>query len=325
MRAVTIERPGGPAVLTWADVPDPECGPGQVVIDVVAGAVNRADLAQREGNYPPPPGAPEYPGLECSGRIAEVGAGVTGWRVGDEVCALLGGGGYAEKVAVDAGSVVPVPAGVGLADAAALPEVAGTVWSNVFQIARLAAGETFLVHGGASGIGTFAIQLARARGAVPYATARAGKHGALRELGVERAIDYTAEDFVAAVREATGGRGVDVVLDIIGAAYLERNLTALAPNGRLAVIGFQGGRKAELDLSLMMTRRASVSVTSLRYRPAAEKAAIMAEVREQVWPLVAAGAVRPVIDQRVPMADAARAHRLMESGDHVGKILLVRE
>jgi putative PIG3 family NAD(P)H quinone oxidoreductase len=325
VHAVTIERPGGPDVLTWAEVPDPECRPGQVVIDVVASAVNRADTSQRQGHYPPPPGSPEYPGLECSGRIAEVGDRVTGWSVGDEVCALLGGGGYAEKVAVDAGSVLPVPAGVPLADAAALPEVAGTVWSNVFQIGRLAPGETFLVHGGASGIGTFAVQLARAWGAVPYATARAGKHAALRELGVERAVDYTAEDFVEVVGEATGGRGVDVILDIMGASYLERNLRSLAPNGRLAIIGFQGGASAELNLGLMMMRRASVSVTGLRYRPAAEKAAILAEVREKVWPLLAGGQVRPVIDRRIPLADAAEAHRALESGDHIGKILLVRD
>jgi putative PIG3 family NAD(P)H quinone oxidoreductase len=323
VHAVTIERPGGPDVLTWSDVPDPECGPGQVLIDVAASAVNRADVSQRQGHYPPPPGAPEYPGLECSGRIAAVGAGVTGWSVGDEVCALLGGGGYAERVVVDAGSVLPVPAGVPLVDAAGLPEVAGTVWSNVFQIARLAPGEALLVHGGASGIGTFAVQLARAWGAVPYATARAAKHAALRELGVERAIDYTTEDFVAVVEEATGGRGVDVVLDIMGASYLERNLKSLAPNGRLAIIGFQGGATTELNLGWLMTRRASVSVTGLRYRPAAEKAAILTEVRERVWPLVAAGKVRPVIDRRIPMADAAQAHRALESGDHVGKILLV--
>ncbi|HEY3501947.1 MAG TPA: NAD(P)H-quinone oxidoreductase [Actinocatenispora sp.] len=324
MHAVTIREDGGPDVLEWAEVPDPVAADGQVLIEVAAAGVNRADIQQRKGFYPPPPGAPAYPGLECSGTIAALGAGVTGWSVGDEVCALLPGGGYAERVAVDAGTVLPVPAGVSLVDAAALPEVACTVRSNVGHVARLSAGEVLLVHGGGSGIGTFAIQYARAVGAVPYATARAAKHAALRELGAEAVFDYTATDFVAELSAATDGHGADVILDHIGMAYLERNLASLARNGRLAIIGFQGGYAGELDLRLLMGRCTSVSVTGLRARPLDEKAAIVADVREAVWPLVADGLIRPVVYRRVPMADAAGAQRLMESNDHTGKILLVR-
>lgn len=324
VHAVTIREDGGPDVLEWAEVPDPVAADGQVLIEVAAAGVNRADIQQRKGFYPPPPGAPAYPGLECSGTIAALGAGVTGWSVGDEVCALLPGGGYAERVAVDAGTVLPVPAGVSLVDAAALPEVACTVRSNVGHVARLSAGEVLLVHGGGSGIGTFAIQYARAVGAVPYATARAAKHAALRELGAEAVFDYTATDFVAELSAATDGHGADVILDHIGMAYLERNLASLARNGRLAIIGFQGGYAGELDLRLLMGRCTSVSVTGLRARPLDEKAAIVADVREAVWPLVADGLIRPVVYRRVPMADAAGAQRLMESNDHTGKILLVR-
>ncbi len=323
MRAVEISAAGGPEVLEWTEVPEPDLAPGQVLIEVAASAVNRADTMQRQGSYPPPPGASPYPGLECSGRIVEIGADVSGWQVGDEVCALLAGGGYAERVAVSAGCVLPVPEGIPLPDAAALPEVACTVWSNVFEVARLRAGETFLVHGGGSGIGTFALQLARARGAVPYCTARAAKHAALLTLGAERAFDYTAEDFVAALTDATGGHGADVILDSIGAKYLDRNLDALARNGRLAVIGFQGGRRAELDFGKMLGRCVSVSSAGLRGRPLAEKAAIVAAVREQVWPLLSDGTIRPVIDQRIPMVDAADAHRVLERSDHIGKVLLV--
>lgn len=324
MRAVRISADGGPDVLEWADVPEPEVGADQVLIDVVAAGVNRADTMQRQGLYPPPPGASPYPGLECSGRIAEVGAEVSGWRVGDEVCALLTGGGYAERVAVPAGCLLPVPAGVSLVDAAALPEVACTVHSTVYGMARLRAGETFLVHGGGSGIGTFAIQLVRALGGVPYCTARAVKHEAVLALGAERAFDYTTEDFVAALADATDGHGADVILDNIGAKYLARNVAALARNGRLVVIGMQGGRKAELDLGELLRKCATVSSAGLRGRPIAEKAAIVAAVREQVWPLVESGAVRPVVHARLPMPDAADAHRLMESSDHTGKILLTR-
>ncbi|KKK05035.1 NAD(P)H-quinone oxidoreductase [Micromonospora sp. HK10] len=324
MHAITIPKPGGPDALVWAAVPDPEPGPGEVVVEVRASGVNRADLLQRQGQYPPPPGAPAYPGLECSGVVAAVGPEVTGWTVGDEVCALLAGGGYAERVAVPAGQLLPVPAGVDLVDAAALPEVACTVWSNVVQLARLAEGETLLVHGGGSGIGTFAVQLGAALGATVVATARAGKHERLRELGAAHTIDYQGQDFVEEVSRVTGGRGADVILDIIGGAYLPRNVAALATGGRLVVIGMQGGRKGELDLGMLLTKRASVHATALRSRPVAEKAEIVRGVREQVWPLVEAGKIRPVVHARAKMADAADAHRLVESSDHLGKVLLVR-
>ena len=315
--------PGGPEVLRWTEVADPEPAAGEVVVEVVASGVNRADLMQRIGRYPPPPGAPEYLGLECSGAIAAVGAGVTGWSVGDEVCALLAGGGYAERVAVPAGQLLPVPAGVSLVEAAGLPEVACTVWSGVFMLGRLAAGEVLLVHGGSSGIGTMAIQLAAAAGARVACTAgSAAKLARCRELGAEITVDYHAEDFVAVVREATAGHGADVVLDIMGAAYLGRNVEVLATGGRLVVIGLQGGRRGELDLARLMATRGTVHAVSLRSRPVAEKAAIVAEVRRHVWPLVERGTVRPVVDRTVPFARAAEAHRLMEQGGHIGKILL---
>ncbi|MCP3787715.1 NAD(P)H-quinone oxidoreductase [Micromonospora sp. A3M-1-15] len=324
MHAITIPKPGGPEALVWAAVPDPEPGPGEVVVEVRASAVNRADLLQRQGQYPPPPGAPAYPGLECAGVVAALGPEVTGWAVGDEVCALLAGGGYAERVAVPAGQLLPVPAGVDLVDAAALPEVACTVFSNVVQLARLGEGETLLVHGGGSGIGTFAIQLGVALGATVVVTARAAKHERLRELGAAHAIDYREQDFVEEVRRVTDGRGADVILDIMGAAYLPRNVAALATGGRLVVIGMQGGRKGELDLGMLLAKRASVHATALRSRPVAEKAEIVRGVREHVWPLVESGKIRPVVHARAKMADAADAHRLVETSDHLGKVLLVR-
>jgi putative PIG3 family NAD(P)H quinone oxidoreductase len=323
MRAVVITEPGGPDVMKVAEVPDPAPGPGEVLVDIVAAGVNRADIMQRQGFYPPPPGAPPYPGLECSGRIAALGEGTAGWNVGDEVCALLGGGGYAEQVAVPAGQLLPVPGGVSLTDAAGLPEVACTVHANVFQQAGLQPGETLLVHGGASGIGTMAIQLARARGARVACTAGTpAKLERCRELGADLAINYTDGDFVDAVRGFTGGNGADVILDIIGAAYLERNLAALATGGRLAVIGLQGGGRAELDLGLLLMKRARVQASSLRARPAAEKAAVVSAVGENVWPLISAGWIRPVIDRVLPLAEAPEAHRLIEAGAHVGKVLL---
>jgi putative PIG3 family NAD(P)H quinone oxidoreductase len=322
MRAITISEPGGPEALVWTEVPDPEPGPGEVIVDVRATAVNRADLLQRQGLYPPPPGASPYPGLECSGVISATGPGVTEWAVGQEVCALLAGGGYAERVAVPVGQLLPVPDGVRLVDAAALPEVACTVWSNVVSLAGLAEGETLLVHGGGSGIGTFAVQLGVALGATVVVTARASKHERLRELGAAHTIDYREQDFVEEVCRVTDGRGADVILDIMGASYLARNVAALATGGRLVVIGLQGGRKAELDLAALLAKRASVTATALRSRPLAEKAAIVAGVREQVWPLVAAGTVRPVIDRRLPLAEAAEAHRLVESNAHLGKVVL---
>jgi putative PIG3 family NAD(P)H quinone oxidoreductase len=324
MHAITISKPGGPEVLRWSEVPDPEPQAGEVVIDVAATAVNRADLMQRQGKYPPPHGAPEYPGLECSGTIVAVGRGVTAWRVGDEVCALLAGGGYAERVAVPAAQVLPIPDGISLAEAAALPEVACTVWSNVFSTARLNPGEVLLVHGGASGVGTFALQLGSAYGARVFCTASAAKLDKAQAYGAERAIDYKSEDFVQVVQDETGGHGADVVLDNMGAKYLQRNVDVLATNGRLVVIGLQGGRKAELDLGMLMAKRASVTSTSLRARPVVEKAQIVAEVRDHVWPLVAAGRVLPVIDRALAMQDAAEAHRIVSASEHVGKVLLVR-
>ena len=327
MRAVTISEPGGPEVLQWTEVPDPVCGPGEVLVDVVATAVNRADLLQRQGFYPPPKGASEIPGLECSGIISEVGEGVSGWSVGDEVCALLSGGGYAERVAVPAGQLLPRPAGVELATAAALPEVACTVWSNVFQLARLQRGETFLVHGGSSGIGTMAIQLAARAGARVLTTAGTeAKLAVCRELGADVAVNYREEDFLDRVREETGGRGADVVLDNMGAKYLARNVDALADGGRLVIIGMQGGSRAELDINALLRKRGSVHATSLRTRPATGpggKDGIVAAVRHDVWPDVERGTVRPIVDRRLPMARAAEAHRVVDASEHVGKVLLV--
>ncbi|MFD0901188.1 NAD(P)H-quinone oxidoreductase [Actinomadura sediminis] len=316
MRAIVIREPGDPDVLEWTTVPEPAAGPGEVLIDVAASAVNRADVMQRLGFYPPPEGAPPYPGLEVSGRVAEVGDGVAWPRVGDEVCALLAGGGYAERVAVPAGQVLPLPDGVDLVDAAGLPEVASTVWSNVFMLGGLRAGETLLAHGGGSGIGTFAIQLAKARGArVVCTVGSAEKAERCRALGADVAVNYRTEDFVDA-------GPYDVILDLIGAKYLARNVDALAVGGRLMIIGLQGGTKAELDIGTLLRKRAMVHPTSLRSRPVREKAEIVAGVRENVWPLIASGDVRPVVDRLVPMADAARAHELLEQSGHVGKILL---
>ncbi|WP_405671321.1 NAD(P)H-quinone oxidoreductase [Streptomyces sp. NBC_01530] len=324
MHAITIPEPGGPEVLVWDEVPDPVAGEGAVLVEVVAGAVNRADIMQRQGFYDPPPGASPYPGLECSGRIVEIGPGVSGWAVGDEVCALLAGGGYAEKVAVPVGQLLPVPQGVGLKQAAALPEVVCTVWSNVFMVAHLRPGETLLVHGGSSGIGTMAIQLAKAVGAKVAVTAGTReKLDRCAALGADILINYREQDFVAEVKKATDGAGADVILDNMGAKYLDRNVQTLAVNGRLAVIGLQGGIKGELNLGALLSKRAAVSATSLRARPLGEKATIVAAVREHVWPLLEGGHVRPVIDRELPMSDAAAAHRVVEESGHVGKVLLV--
>jgi putative PIG3 family NAD(P)H quinone oxidoreductase len=323
VKAVVATTPGGPEVLSLEDLPDPQPGPGEVAIAVVASAVNRADLLQRQGNYAPPPGASDVLGLECSGTISDVGEGVTDWSVGDECCALLAGGGYADRVVCAAGQVMPVPAGVSLVDAAALPETACTVWSNVFMLAGLGRDEWFLVHGGAGGIGTMAIQLAAAVGARVMTTAgSADKLEQCAALGAEVTIHYKQQDFVAEVRGATDGHGADVILDNMGAKYLGRNVEALATEGRLVVIGMQGGTKGELDLGMLMRKRGAVIATTLRARPVEGKAAICAAVVEHVWPLVADGTVRPIIGARVPMAEAGRAHALMESGDSSGKILL---
>jgi putative PIG3 family NAD(P)H quinone oxidoreductase len=329
MRAVTLSGTGGPEVLGWGEVPDPVCRPGEVLVDVVATAVNRADLLQRAGNYPPPPGASEILGLECSGVVSEVGEGVTGWSVGDEVCALLAGGGYAERVAVPAGQLLPRPSGVELATAAALPEVVCTVWSNVFLLAKLRRGDTFLVHGGSSGIGTMAIQLAARVGARVLTTAgSAAKLDVCRELGAEVGVNYRDEDFVDRVLEETDGAGVDVVLDNMGAKYLARNVDVLALGGRLVCIGMQGGTKAELDLGKLMRKRGSVHATTLRSRPPTGpggKAEIVAAVRHDVWPDVERGVVRPIVDRRLPMSRAAEAHRVVDASEHVGKVLLLAE
>ncbi|MEU9239202.1 NAD(P)H-quinone oxidoreductase [Streptomyces shenzhenensis] len=324
MYAITIPEPGGPEALVWDEVPDPVPGEGEVLVEVVASAVNRADILQRQGNYSPPPGASPYPGLECSGRIAAIGPAVSGWSVGDEVCALLAGGGYAEKVAVPAGQLLPVPEGLDLKQAAALPEVACTVWSNVFMIAHLRPGETLLVHGGSSGIGTMAIQLGKAVGAKVAVTAGTKeKLDFCAGLGADILVNYREQDFVAEVKEATGGAGADVILDNMGAKYLDRNVQALAVNGRLAIIGMQGGVKGELNIGALLGKRAAISATSLRARPLAEKAAIVAAVREHVWPLIAQGHVRPVVDRELPMAEAAQAQRVVEASEHIGKVLLV--
>jgi putative PIG3 family NAD(P)H quinone oxidoreductase len=324
MHAITIPEPGGPEALVWDEVPDPVPGEGEVLVEVVASAVNRADVLQRQGFYNPPPGASPYPGLECSGRVAALGPGVAGWAVGDEVCALLSGGGYAEKVAVPAGQLLPVPQGIDLTRAAALPEVTCTVWSNVFMIAHLRPGETLLVHGGSSGIGTMAIQLAKAVGARVAVTA--GTEEKLQrcaELGADVLINYREQDFVDEVKKATDGAGADVILDNMGAKYLDRNVRSLAVNGRLAIIGMQGGVKGELNIGALLGKRAAISATTLRARPLEEKAAIVAAVREHVWPLLAAGHIRPVVDREVPMSDAAAAHRVVEESGHVGKVLLI--
>jgi putative PIG3 family NAD(P)H quinone oxidoreductase len=326
MHAVVITEPGGPEVLHWTEVPDPVPGPGEVLIEVAASAVNRADVMQRQGHYPPPPGAPPYPGLECAGTIAALGDGVTGWQQGEPVCALLAGGGYAELVAVPAGQLLPVPKSTTLAEAAALPETVCTVYSNVFAGAHLAKGETLLVHGGGSGIGTTAIQLAKQAGAIVAVTAGSQqKLDACRALGADILINYQEDDFAEQLLAATGGHGADVILDIIGAGYLAKNLAALAPDGRIANIGLQQGRRAELDLSALMAKRGTIMSTSLRARPAAQKAAIVAEVTATVWPLVDAGALRPVIDRELPMSQAGAAHRIADASGHTGKIVLRAE
>jgi putative PIG3 family NAD(P)H quinone oxidoreductase len=323
MYAITLPRYGDPDVLTWAELPDPKPGPGEVLIDVAAAGVNRADILQRLGHYPPPPGAPEHPGMECSGTIAEVGEGVEGWQAGDEVCALVAGGAYASRVVAPAGNLLPVPDGVSLVEAAGLPEATCTVYANLFNAAHLQPDESVLIHGGASGIGTMAIQVAARHGARVFCTTSIErKRDRCAELGAEVVIDYRAEDFATRVGEETGGRGVDVILDIIGARYLTRNVEALATDGRLVVIGLQGGNKAELDLGALLAKRASVLATTLRNLPGDEKALIVAGTRAVIWPWLDDGSVRPVIDRVMPLANAAEAHRSIEQSEHIGKVLL---
>jgi putative PIG3 family NAD(P)H quinone oxidoreductase len=325
VRAVVITEPGGPEVLQVQDVPDPAPKPDEVVIDVAATALNRADLLQRQGNYPPPRGASPYLGMECSGTIAAVGDAVAGWSVGDRVCALLAGGGYAEKVAAPVGQLLPVPEGIDLVDAAALPETTCTVWSMVFgaDAGQLQPGERLLVHGGTSGIGTTAIQIAHGRGALVFATAGTPRKVAIcRDLGADVAINYRDELFDARVENETQGCGVDVILDNMGASYLLRNVASLAIGGRLIVLGLQGGTKGELNLGALLAKRATVHAAGLRGRPAAQKAAIVAETHANVWPMIEAGTVRPIIDRILTLDDAGEAHRLMESSEHIGKVLL---
>ena len=321
MKAITLSEFGDENVMTLAEVPDLPAPEGDSIrIKVAAAGVNRADLLQRQGHYPPPAGESDVLGLEVSGTIDALGPDVVGWRVGDEVCALLAGGGYAEYVNVRVGQVLPVPRGVDLVTAAALPEVAATVWSNVVFTADLQPGELLLVHGGSSGIGTMAIQLATALGARVAVTAgSAEKLAACKALGAQILINYREEDFVDAVA-AEGG--ANVILDVMGAKYLSRNIDALAPNGRLVIIGMQGGAKAELDLAKLLAKRAQVTATSLRSRPLAEKAAIVREVRDTVWPLVESGAVRPIVHATYPLAQAADAHRELAASGHIGKVLL---
>ncbi len=323
MLAITSSKPGGPEVLELTKVADPDPGPDEVVIDVVAAGVNRADLLQREGRYPPTPGAAPYLGLECSGVISALGVNVDRWRVGDEVAALLAGGGYAQRVAVPKVQVMPVPASVSLLEAAALPEVVCTVWSNLVMIAGLSRGETLLVHGGGSGIGTMAIQLAAMIGARSIVTCGSQrKIDACAELGVDVAINYRDQDWAAVLQEVTDGRGADVILDVIGAKYLEANTRSLAFGGRLVMIGLQGGTKGELDMGRLLARRASIHGSTLRARSPEEKGAIVTQVLEHVWPSVEAGTVFPVIDRVLPWTDVAEAHRVLERGDNIGKVLL---
>lgn len=323
MRVAMCREPGGPEVLGIAEVADQRPGPGEIAIAVAATAVNRADTLQRQGYYPPPPGASDVIGLECSGTVVEVGAGVTRWSIGDEVCALLAGGGYASRVVVAEGQAMPIPDGVDIVRAAALPEAAATVWSNAFMEAGLAPGQSLLVHGGAGGLGTFAIQLATALGHPVLATAGSKeKVDTCFELGARTAINYRTADFVEEALAATGGTGVDVILDNMGGSYLDRNIKALATGGRLAIIGMQGGTRGELNIGRLLTKRARVIATSLRPRPVEEKSAICAAVVAHVWPLVADGRIRPVIDCVMPLDKVADAHRRLEASSHTGKIVL---
>ncbi len=324
MRAVEISAPGGPEVLVPVTRPVPQPGMGEILIRIEAAGVNRPDALQRAGAYAPPPGASDLPGLEAAGTVAAVGPGVSRWREGEAVCALLPGGGYAEYVVTPADHVLPVPAGLSAPEAAALPETFFTVWHNVFERGRLQAGETFLVHGGSSGIGTTAIQLAAARGARVFATAgTAEKCAACERLGAERAINYREADFVEVVREATGKRGVDLILDMVGGDYLARDVRALALEGRLVMIAFLGGAKAELNFAQVMSKRLTITGSTLRPQSVEAKARIAAALEREVWPLIEGGRIRPVMDRTYPLEEAAAAHARMESSAHIGKIVLL--
>jgi putative PIG3 family NAD(P)H quinone oxidoreductase len=322
--AIEISRFGGPEVLVPAERPRPAPQAGEVLIGVAAAGVNRPDSAQRRGVYPPPPGASDIPGLEVAGTIEETGPDAGDWRVGDRVCALVAGGGYAQYCVAPAVQCLPVPRGLDLVAAGAVPETFFTVWSNVFERGRLKSGEWILIHGGSGGIGMAAIQLAHVLGARVLTTAgSASKCAACERVGAERAIDYREVDFVAAVRDATGGRGVDVVLDIIGGDYLSRNIEVLAVEGRLVQIGLQGGSSAQLDMAPLLLKRLTITASTLRARSVAEKGALAAAVKANVWPLLESGAVRPVIHATFPLRAAADAHRLLESSRHIGKIVLI--
>ncbi|XP_031249147.1 quinone oxidoreductase PIG3-like [Pistacia vera] len=324
MKAIVITTPGGPEVLQLQEVEDPHINYDEVLIKVQATALNRADTLQRKGAYPPPKGASPYPGLECAGTVEAVGKNVSRWKVGDQVCALLTGGGYAEKVAVPAGQVLPAPSGVSLIDAAAFPEVACTVWSTIFMTSHLSPGEALLVHGGSSGIGTFAIQIAKCQGVRVFVTAGSEEKLAFcKGLGADVCINYKTEDFVARVKEETGGKGVDVILDCMGAPYFQRNLDCLNIDGRLFIIGTQGGAKTELDIRSLFAKRLTVQAAGLRTRTLENKAEIVSEVEKNVWPAIMAGKVKPVIYKSFPLSQAAEAHQLMESSNHIGKIMLV--
>jgi putative PIG3 family NAD(P)H quinone oxidoreductase len=323
MRCVEISTPGPPEVLKLVERPDPVAGRGEVLIRVAAAGVNRPDVMQRRGLYPPPPGASDLPGLEVGGTIEALGDGVTGWRVGDRVCALVSGGGYASLCAAPAPQCLPVPAGMDPVTAAAIPETFFTVWTNVFDRGRLRSGETALFHGGSSGIGTTAIQLASARGARVLATAGSDrKCRACEQLGAERAINYRTEDFVDVVKQITNGRGMDLILDIVGGDYIPRDLASLAVDGRLVVIGFMGGDTATIDFRRVLGRRLTITGSTLRPRSVEEKGQIAAALRREVWPLLESGKVEPVIYRTFPLGDAAAAHRLLESSEHIGKIVL---
>ncbi len=323
MLAIEIREPGGPDVLVPAERPRPVPSAGEILIKVAAAGVNRPDVFQRLGRYPPPPGVTDIPGLEVSGTVAQLGVEVTGWQIGDAVCALVAGGGYAEYCVAPSPQCLPPPRGLDLVAAAAIPETFFTVWTNVFERGRLTAGESILVHGGSSGIGTTAIQLARARGSRVFATAGSAKKcAACERLGAERAANYRDADFVATVREATLGRGVDVVLDMVGGEYFARNIEVLAVEGRLVEIATLGGVKAELNIQTIMQRRLTITGSTLRARRVAEKGVIAAAVHQQVWPLIESGAVKPIIHATFPLRDAAAAHRVMESSEHIGKLVL---
>lgn len=323
MTAVEIAEPGGPEVLRPVARPVPAPGEGEILIRVAAAGINRADCLQRKGGYPPPAGASDIPGLECAGTVAARGPGVSGFGIGDEVCALLTGGGYAEYVAVPAGQCLPVPKGLSMVEAAGAPETFCTVWHNVFERGGLKAGESFVCHGGSSGIGTTAIQLARAAGARVFATAgSAEKCAACTGLGAERAVNYREEDFVEAVKGATGGRGADLILDMVGGDYVQRNISALALEGRLVYIAFLGGAKTEVNLGPLMMKRAHLTGSTLRARPAAEKGLIVAAMRGHCWPGLADGTFKVLVHATFPLAEAAQAHALMESSGHIGKIVL---